>query len=63
MSLNDCRGSAWATRELMRRAQADINSGGEIRAAVVKYRQPHPAKTLIGTFKSRLLRLRRRASA
>ena len=63
MSLNDCRGSAWATRELMRRAQADIDSGGEIRPAVVKYRQPHPAKVLIGRFKARILRLRGRASA
>ena len=63
MSLDDCKGTAWSFRELMRRAQADIDSGGEIRPAVVKYRQPHPAKVLIGTFKARLLRLRGRASA
>ena len=60
MSLNECRGVAYAYREFMRLAQADIQSGGEIKPAVVKWKTAHPRRTLIGPFKARLLRWARK---
>ena len=62
MSLDTCRGVAYAYRELMRRAQADIQSGGEIKPAVVKWKTAHP-KLTIGAFKARLLRFAARRQA
>lgn len=57
MSFETYRGSAWAVRELMRQAQADINAGiGEIKPARVKWKTAHPRKVLIGAFAARLLR-------
>lgn len=63
MSMDDFRGSAFYFRELMRQAQADINTGGEIKKARVIAKTANPAKTSIGWFKRRLLRgeFRRRA--
>ena len=62
MSLDEYRGTAYAVRELMRMAQADIDSG-ERKGATVKWKKANPAKTAIGWFRRRLLRgeFRRRA--
>lgn len=60
MSLKDFRGSAWAIQQLQQSVQDEIDRG-ERKGATVKYKKPNPAKTYIGPFKARLLRMWRRA--
>lgn len=62
MSLDDSRGAAWAFRELMREAQAEIDRG-ERQGVTWEWRKANPARTMIGWAKRRLLRgeFRRRA--
>lgn len=54
MSFDDHRETAWAYRELMRKAQAEIDAG-ERKGATVKFKTAHP-KVKIGWFKRRVLR-------
>jgi hypothetical protein len=53
-SLNDHRGSAWAVRELMRQAQAEIDRE-ERKGADRRWPKAHPRVT-IGWFHRRILR-------
>lgn len=62
MSLDDCRGSAWAFRQWMRASADDIQSG-KAKGAIVKYARPHPKRTLIGPFAAKLLRFGRKKEA
>lgn len=63
MSLDDHKGAAYVLRALMRQAQADIDTGGEIKPAVRKWKTAHPRKVLIGPFAARLLRFAKRKLA
>lgn len=55
MSLDAHKGSAWAVRELMRKAEADILAG-ERKGVTRLWKTANPAKVTIGWFKRRLLR-------
>lgn len=62
MSLDEYKGSAWAVRELMRQAKAEIDAGE--RTGVTRlWKTANPAKVHIGWFRRRILRgeFRRRA--
>jgi hypothetical protein len=62
MSLDYFRGSAFAFKELMRKALAEIDRGdGELKPVRWRFTTANPARTQISQFKARVLRLQKKA--
>lgn len=56
MKFAEPHGTAWAFRQLMLQAKADITSG-ESKPARILFKRPDLKKTYIGPFKAKLLRM------
>lgn len=62
MSTDDHRGAAWGFKRLMQQAQDEIDRG-ERKGATRIWKTAHPAKTYIGRFAARILRMRSKRQA
>lgn len=60
MSSADFRGSVWLFKKWMTEAKEDIQQQ-RAKGVTVKWAKANPAKTTIGGFKAKLLRMKQRA--